>query len=75
MKCKRIENLKDCGCSYTACRRRGICCECVRNHRRKGEIPACFFPEEAEKTYDRYIEFFIKVWAEKLGYKLVKMGG
>jgi len=72
MECRREGNLKDCGCTYTACSKRGICCLCIRSHRRKGEVPACLFPPEAERTYNRSVEFFLKVWAEKLGYKLVK---
>ena len=72
MECRREENLKDCGCTYIPCSRKGICCACIRYHRQKGELPGCLFPPEAERTYDRSIEFFLKVWAERLGYRLVK---
>ena len=55
MECKQNENLKNCPCSYPNCPRKGICCECVRYHREKQELPACYFSQEAEKTYDRSI--------------------
>ncbi len=72
MECKKEENLKECSCTYKYCNIKGICCECIKYHRKNGEIPACLFPEDAEKTYDRSLEFFLEVWAKKLGYKLVK---
>jgi len=28
-------------------------------------VPACFFPPDVEKTYDRSIEKFIEVWKER----------
>ena len=55
----REENLKDCTCTYPGCSRAGLCCACVRHHREKKQIPACFFSEESEKTFDRSIEKFI----------------
>ncbi|WP_459895276.1 DUF6485 family protein [Desulfurobacterium crinifex] len=72
MECKREENLKSCACTYVYCNKRGICCDCIRSHRERGEIPGCLFPPEAEKQYNRSLEFFLQVWAEKLGYKLVR---
>jgi len=60
MPCDKTENLKSCRCTNYECVRRGLCCACVRNHRDKGEIPACFFPSEVEKEHDRSIERFIK---------------
>jgi hypothetical protein len=33
----------------------------VEYHRRAGELPGCFFPKEAELTYDRSISSFVKV--------------
>lgn len=59
-------NLEDCGCTYTSCSKRGICCECLRSHWQNRELPGCLFPPEAEKTYNRSLEYFIKVWSEKL---------
>ncbi|MCM8805827.1 MAG: DUF6485 family protein [Candidatus Omnitrophica bacterium] len=66
MECKNRErNIKDCSCTYISCNKRGMCCECVMYHRANGEIPGCFFPKEAEKTYDRSIKYFISVWSKK----------
>ncbi len=59
MECLIERNKKDCGCTYD-CSRKGLCCECVRYHRAKGAIPGCFFPREAEKTYDRSIANFCR---------------
>jgi len=61
MECKKETNLKDCNCSYEPCSRKGICCECIRYHKKSGELPACLFGKEAEKTYDRSIEHFIEL--------------
>ncbi|MBT5338669.1 hypothetical protein HN858_02625 [Candidatus Falkowbacteria bacterium] len=58
--CKQQNNLKDCGCSYSGCPRKGKCCECVRYHRGRGELTGCMFGSEGEKTYDRSIENFIR---------------
>jgi hypothetical protein len=58
--CKQEQNLKDCPCTWPDCPRKGICCECIRHHQEKRELPACYFSKEAEKTYDRSIENFIK---------------
>jgi hypothetical protein len=59
MECKKEENKKDCPCTYE-CSKKGMCCECVRYHRERNELPACYFSEEAEKTYDRSKEKFIQ---------------
>lgn len=64
MICKKEENKKFCTCSYN-CPKRGLCCECVKHHREKGEIPGCFFPPDGEKTYNRSIANFIKWQMEK----------
>ena len=55
------QNLANCNCSYGGCLRKGICCECILYHRKNGQLPACFFPPEIEKTYDRSVENFLKV--------------
>lgn len=60
MNCKKEENLEYCPCSYPGCPRKGICCECVKHHREKGQLPACYFSADAEKSYDRSIERFIQ---------------
>ncbi|MBN2030476.1 hypothetical protein JW824_09545 [bacterium] len=54
-------NLARCNCSYEPCSRKGICCECMEYHRRMGELPACYFPDEVERTYDRSIRRFIEM--------------
>jgi hypothetical protein len=60
-KCPNIkENLKSCTCSYEPCSRKGLCCQCIQYHRRSGELPACYFSPEVEKTYDRSISRFIQ---------------
>ncbi|MBU7016264.1 MAG: hypothetical protein HXS44_02050 [Theionarchaea archaeon] len=62
MACENKEqNLTYCNCTWSSCPRRGMCCECVRSHRSNGELPACFFTEEVERTYDRSIERFIRM--------------
>ena len=59
MECKKASNLAACACTYP-CRRRGICCECVSHHRARGELPACYFTPEDEKTYDRSIGRYMR---------------
>lgn len=60
MDCKKEGNKAKCPCTYTSCSRRGACCACVEYHRSMDELPGCFFPPEAEKTYDRSYNNFIK---------------
>jgi len=60
MNCKERENLKSCPCTYPSCSRKGICCECIKYHKNKKQLPACYFPKEIEKTFDRSIEKFIE---------------
>lgn len=48
-------NEKKCPCTYP-CDNHGKCCECVNYHKDRGEVPACFFSKEAERTYDRSIK-------------------
>jgi hypothetical protein len=33
----------------------------VAQHRAAGELPGCFFPTDAERTYDRSIGYFVEV--------------
>ncbi|UCB57246.1 MAG: hypothetical protein JSV30_01280 [Candidatus Omnitrophota bacterium] len=58
--CNIKQNKHSCNCSYEPCSRKGICCECIQYHRAQKQLPACFFPADAEKTYDRSIENFIQ---------------
>jgi len=60
MDCQKLKNLKTCPCTYPGCPRKGICCECLRHHLENDELPACCFSAEAEKSYDRSINKFMK---------------
>lgn len=64
MECKKERNLKNCNCSYP-CGKKGVCCYCLNNHRRVGELPACYFPNDAEKTYNRSIEYFMELYQNR----------
>ncbi len=65
MDCKKEVNLEMCTCTYDSCPRMGVCCDCVSSHLKKRQIPGCFFPKEAEKTYDRSFEHFARLVTEK----------
>ncbi len=66
MKCPNKErNLTLCTCTYAGCEKHGLCCECLHYHRKKGALPACYFPADAEKTYDRSIEYFIEIYQKR----------
>ena len=41
MECKVQENKQDCSCTNTSCANHGVCCQCVANHKAKGQLPAC----------------------------------
>jgi len=61
----RIQNNKHaCNCTY-ACSRKGICCECLSYHQKRDELPACYFSDMVERTYDRSVENFIQMWQVK----------
>ncbi len=49
-----------CNCTYP-CDKKGKCCECITYHRKLGELPACYFTESEERTYDRSIEYFVRL--------------
>ena len=53
-------NMEACNCSYEPCSRKGICCECLAYHRRSGELPACLFSDDVERSYDRSIGRFVR---------------
>ena len=65
MECKVDQNKAMCTCSYD-CSRRAICCDCIRNHIGKRQVPGCFFPPDAEKTYDRSFEHFARLVTDRL---------
>ncbi|HOX43598.1 MAG TPA: DUF6485 family protein [Myxococcota bacterium] len=58
--CDEAKNREGCNCTYEPCSRKGRCCECLAYHRRAGELPACYFPAEVERGYDRSIECFVR---------------
>ncbi|MEN2975437.1 MAG: DUF6485 family protein [Candidatus Caldarchaeales archaeon] len=64
--CKFDYNLRNCSCTYEPCSRKGLCCECLRYHWSHRELPACFFPPEIEKTYDRSLKTFMRYWGSRI---------
>ena len=63
--CQKERNMTICNCSYEPCSRKGICCECIAYHRRNGELPACYFPDDVEKIYDRSTDKFIETYQKR----------
>lgn len=61
MECRQVQNKRNCNCSYEPCSRKGVCCDCVRYHLRSRQLPACFFPDDVERTYDRSFEKFTEL--------------
>ncbi|TET26459.1 MAG: hypothetical protein E3J67_01450 [Dehalococcoidia bacterium] len=66
MDCQIEKNKARCPCTYEPCSRKGKCCECILYHKEYGELPACLFPPEVEKSYDRSIGRFVKTFAVKV---------
>jgi len=64
MECRRESNESACNCTYP-CGKKGLCCECVSYHRRRGELPACYFPDDVEAGYDRSIENLVKTYESR----------
>lgn len=66
MDCKnRKASLAKCNCSWASCERKGVCCECVAYHRAQDQIPACFFPNDVERAYDRSVKNFVGTVGKK----------
>jgi len=65
MECNIEQNRADCPCTWEPCSRKGKCCECIKFHWARGELPACLFPADVERTYDRTIERFIAVYGNR----------
>ena len=63
--CRIETNKSNCNCTYEPCIRKGICCECISYHKRLGEMPACYFPDNVERMYDRSIERFILTYQKR----------
>jgi hypothetical protein len=61
MECKKQSNLKRCNCSYPGCPKKGICCDCLAYHLGMRQLPACCFPDDVERTYDRSFERFAQL--------------
>jgi hypothetical protein len=59
--CNIKKNTQKCNCTYEPCSKKGLCCECLQYHLRQKELPACCFPDDVEKTYDRSFARFIQV--------------
>lgn len=60
--CNLIKNKENCPCTYEPCAKKGICCECIAYHWAHRELPACFFPPEVERTYDRSLRRFLQLY-------------
>ncbi|MBR9691316.1 cytosolic protein [Candidatus Woesearchaeota archaeon] len=65
MECNIEENKKNCNCTYPGCPRKGKCCECLSYHLSNDELPACCFPADVEKTFDRSFEKFCEINMKK----------
>jgi len=63
--CAIDKNKQNSTCPYEPRSRKGLCCECIRYHRKMKQVPGCCFPEEIETIYDRSIERFIRVYQER----------
>ena len=61
MECKKEKHLQTCNCSYEPCSRKGACCDCLNYHLNMRQLPACCFPDAAERTYDRSFEHFARL--------------
>ena len=62
MECKKDKNLKGCNCTYEPCSKKGVCCDCLRYHLAMKELPACCFPPQVERTFDRSFKAFARAW-------------
>jgi hypothetical protein len=65
MECNTETNLANCTCTYELCSRKGKCCECIRYHWRMQQLPGCLFPPDAERTYDRSLSNFIRIYSQR----------
>ena len=61
VKCEHLKkNLDFCNCTYAGCPRKGNCCACLQYHLKMNELPACVFPDDVERTWDRSFRKFIE---------------
>jgi len=61
---KRSANAEACACTYPGCPRKGTCCECLKYHLARRELPGCCFPPDVERTYDRSFRRFAELYGE-----------
>lgn len=62
-KCPTLKaNNSFCNCTYEPCPRKGNCCECLRYHLKMQQLPACCFPADVERTYDRSFKRFASLY-------------
>ena len=59
MECLQNENKKYCNCGFD-CEKKGICCKCVKYHRERQELPACYFSDSVAFSLDRSVETYLK---------------
>ena len=64
MECQSQNNKDKCNCTYEPCVRKGNCCQCISYHWDMRELPACLFPADVEKTYNRSLAKFIEVYSK-----------
>ena len=57
----KSRNLSMCNCSYSGCEKKGLCCECLEYHLKSRQLPACCFPDDAERTFDRSLRHFARL--------------
>ena len=69
MECQIEVNKVKCTCTYEPCSRKGKCCECIWYHLEFDELPACVFPPEVERTFDRSFARFVAVFEARGGGK------
>ena len=65
MECDLEVNKSACNCTYEPCARKGKCCQCIAYHLRFEELPACCFPSEVERTYDRSFTRFARMHSNR----------
>lgn len=61
-KCQVDNNIGRCNCTYEGCPRHGVCCECIQYHLKQRQLPACVFPDDVERTWDRSFAKFIETY-------------
>jgi hypothetical protein len=55
------DHKSNCNCTYEPCSRKGKCCDCLQYHLACNELPACCFPDDVERTYDRSFRRFAQL--------------